>query len=434
MKKNFNSILKEREFWLELDNAAKIFPAVISREHSTVFRLSAVLKQTVRISSLLKAVKDLEKSFPYFAVSLRKGFFWYYLEHAVQHFIIEPDHSLLCRVFDQHEKNKLLFRILAYKNRISVEFSHILTDGTGAICFFKLLLINYFKAYGLVPEDVHDDLADSSSLEEKMEDAYSRYFQPQIPAADKLPKAFHITFPLRKKPRFDVITAIITLDLIRQKAREKNVSISEYLVAVYLYVLQDLYNDLPHYSVARNHKIMRIQVPVNLRKIYPSGTLRNFSLFILPEMDVQLGHYTLDEIVKLVYHKMQLETDRKLINKIISRNVGIERKIYVRSIPLFLKSMILKLKYYSEGVNQYSGVVTNLGKVELPDGIAKHVDYLTFIPPPPNRKLKINCGVIGYNDKLVLNFGNITRSRELERKFLGFLVSQGINVKLVSTR
>ncbi len=430
MNERIHSNHTKAKFWLDLDNAAKIYPAVRSREHSTVFRLSAILKQTVRISSLLHAVRDMEQRFPYFGVSLRRGFFWYYLEFANQHFMTETDNSAMCRVFDKRDRNKLLFRILVYGNRLSVEFSHILTDGVGAGYFFRLLLISYFREQGV--NISHDPHLDVLSTEEEFEDSYNRYFKREIPSTVRLPKAFHLPFALKHKPRFDVLLAVLSLREIKNKAREKAISITEYLVAIYLYVLQEIYHDLPHYSMARNRKRIRIQVPVNLRKIYPSKTLRNFSLFVLPEIDLQLGNYTFDEIIKVVFHKMQLETDKKLINKIISRNVGIERKIYVRGIPLFVKVLILYLKYYSEGVDQYSGVVTNLGKVEVPDQIREHIKYLVFVPPPPNKKLKVNCGVVGFDDKLVLSFGNISHSRELEKKYLRFLAMQGIHIKLLS--
>ena len=97
---------------------------------------------------------------------------------------------------------------------------------------------------------------------------------------------------------------------------------------------------------------------------------------------------------------MKLETDEKLISKIISRNVSSERNFWVRGIPIWIKSIILFYKYHSQGTNLYSGVLTNLGKIELPDPIRKKVDYFTISPPPPNKNLKINCGVIGYEDTL----------------------------------
>jgi hypothetical protein len=66
---------QKEKFWTPLDNAAKIFPAIRSKEHTTVLRLTAVLNERIKISSLLKAVKRAEDRFPYFRVSLRRGFF-----------------------------------------------------------------------------------------------------------------------------------------------------------------------------------------------------------------------------------------------------------------------------------------------------------------------------------------------------------------------
>lgn len=213
---------------------------------------------------------------------------------------------------------------------------------------------------------------------------------------------------------------------IKKKASEKGISITEYMVAVQLYVLQEISGE----NKWHKKKVIRIQVPVNLRNIYPSTTMRNFSLFVMPEIDTRLGLYSFDEIVKVVHHKMQLETDEKLISKIISRNVGSAKKLVVRGIPLVAKNLLLRYKYYSEGANQYSGVVTNLGKIDVPEQLRNTIDYFVITPPPPNKKLKINCGIAGFNDKLALSFGNITNSKEMERRFVRFFTKEGINVQL----
>ena len=44
------------KFWFTLDNAAKIFPAVITKEVTSVFRLTVVLNHPVKIKSLQRAV------------------------------------------------------------------------------------------------------------------------------------------------------------------------------------------------------------------------------------------------------------------------------------------------------------------------------------------------------------------------------------------
>lgn len=88
------------------------------------------------------------------------------------------------------------------------------------------------------------------------------------------------------------------------------------------------------------------------------------------------------------------------------------------------------MKYYSLGTSQYSGVLTNLGKIDLPDETSKLIDYFILTPPPPNKMLKIGCGVAGFGINLTLSFGNVTLSEEFEEKFLRFLRKQNISVQL----
>ena len=56
------------------------------------------------------------------------------------------------------------------------------------------------------------------------------------------------------------------------------------------------------------------------------------------------------------------------------------------------------MKYYALGTSQYSGVITNLGKKVFPEETNELIDYLIVVPPPPNKMLKMNCGVIGFGD------------------------------------
>jgi NRPS condensation-like uncharacterized protein len=422
-----NNTTEPDKFWFTLDNAAKIYPAVINNNFTAVFRITAVLKHPVQIKQLRKSVLLAEKRFPYLRVKLKEGFFWYYLEQHPLHFPIEVDEEPFCRKFS---KNDLLIRIRAKDNRISAEFSHILTDGTAGLEFLKTVLILYSGEWGAaIPKELYQGL-ENQVQEEEYEDAYKRYFKAEIPPMVKKSKAFHLPYNLNSAPRLSLLNAIIPIEQIKKVAREKEVSITVYLVSVYLFILQEISEEMDGPGKFKKRKRLRVQVPVNLRQILPSKTMRNFSLFVMPEIDLRLGHYTFDEIVKSVFHQTQLETDEKLINKNISRNVAPEKKLYIRSIPLFLKSFILRLKYYSLGTSQYSGVITNIGKIELPSETGELIDYFIMTPPPPNKMLKLNCGIAGFGGKLVLSFGNITRSHDFEDKFLQFLHDQKITVEL----
>lgn len=416
------------DFWLRLDNAAKIFPAIRDNELTSVFRVTVELKERIKAKQLLDAVNMLEDRFPYYKVKLKAGFFWYYLEPNNLPISVEPDQGIPCRAFN---KNELMFRVLAGNNRLSVEFSHILTDGTGALEFLKTLLIIYLQKCGfefpVLPLFLRPD---EKPDREEFEDAYNRHFRKIEGRPVKVPKAFHVPFSLRRKPRFDTLTALIPLLPVVKKAKSYEVSLTAYLTAVYLYALQNIYEQSSGIRKRVSHKIARIEIPVNLRKIFPSATMRNFSLYIMPGIDFRLGHYHFEEIIKTVYHQTQLETDKKLVGKNISRNVSGEKNPWLRRIPLVIKSWILS-KLYNWGTAQYSGVVTNLGKIDLVPEMNSLVNKFIFIPPPPNKILKINCGAAGFADKLVLTFGNITQSKELERQFLTFLTGEGIAVQLV---
>jgi len=43
--------------WLKLDNAAKLFPAIMSGELTSVFRITASLKEPVKFSAIKEAVE-----------------------------------------------------------------------------------------------------------------------------------------------------------------------------------------------------------------------------------------------------------------------------------------------------------------------------------------------------------------------------------------
>ncbi len=429
MENSDQKTIEGSQFWLSLDNAAKIFPAVMSKDNSTVIRFTAVMKEAVKIKPLMKALEDAETRFPYFKVRLKRGFFWFYLEHIKHPIPVETDNNLLCRIFS---RNGPLLRVLVFQNRISLECSHILTDGTGAFEFLKSLLSLYTKHLEIsLPADFQFRNPGDEISEEEYEDGYNRHFKEDIPPMIKRSTAFHLPWSLNPSPRFQMMKVFISIHDIKAKAKAKGVSITDYLVSVYLFVLQEIYEENVTQKHHSKHKFLRVQVPVNLRNIFPSKTMRNFSLFVIPELDMRLGHYSFEEIIKTVYHQMRLETDEKLINKNIARNVGSEKKLYIRSIPLILKILILKLKFYSLGPSQYSGVITNLGKVVFPEEMVTLIDHLVFTPPPPNKMLKVNCGIIGFQDMLILSFGNVTKSSELENKMLHFLEQEGIEVDRV---
>ena len=167
--------------------------------------------------------------------------------------------------------------------------------------------------------------------------------------------------------------------------------------------------------------MLRIEVPVNLRKKFPSRTMRNFSLFVLPEVDLRLGTYTFDEILKIVKFQLQNGADIKQITRFLSQNVGHEKSIFVRILPLFIKSMAISAVYRRLGTNQCSGILTNLGAVKLPADMEDLIHSFEVVPTPPNTHVKISCAMVTFGNHLRLNFGNISESKTFEKNFIKHL-------------
>ena len=79
--------------WFRLDNAALIFPAIMRRNWSNAFRLSATLTEPVDTALLRQAALALRPRFPTFFVRLRAGLFWFRLERTDEPVQIEEDYA-----------------------------------------------------------------------------------------------------------------------------------------------------------------------------------------------------------------------------------------------------------------------------------------------------------------------------------------------------
>ena len=421
--------------WLKLDNAAKLFPAIMSGELTSVFRITAFLKKPVKFSAIREAVEITSRRFPYFSVSLGSGLFWYYLEYNCQLPRIQTEEETPCTAFAARRKNEPLYRILVKENRISVEFIHILTDGGGAFEYLKSMLYTYFRLDGQIINSTEGIILPESPITDgEMEDGYNRFFRKRIPPPGKLTRAWHLPFSLNEKPRLKVIRSEIALDKLLEIAKSYNVSVTEYVVSVYLFSLQKIYLEEKEKVKKQNRGVLRIEVPVNLRKKFPSKTMRNFSLFVLPEIDLRLGVYSFNEILKIVNYQLQTGADVKQIIRFLSQNVGHEKSLFIRVLPLFIKSMAISAVYRRLGSNQCSGIMTNLGSVKLPEEMENLIDSFEVVPTPPNTHVKISCGMVTFRNLLRLNFCNISGSTRLEMHFLRHLTGSGIPVKVLNNK
>lgn len=423
IKENKSNILFK---WLKLDNAAKIYPSITNSFETNFFRLSATLYDFVDVDILQKALKIIFPRFPYFQVYIKRGLFWFYFEKTEDIIPLTCEKSLPCQKVDLFNNN-FLIKIIPYGKRIAVESTHILTDGYGLLNFLKSLLLIYLKLKYNENGDFGDIITPSKEIEEEEYiDAYQKFYKIKTNLPPKKKKAYHIKDKLIGKNKFEIIRAILPLDLTYKKAKEYGVSVNDFLVANTLYAYQKYYLENVK---SRKKDIITIAVPVNLRSHYKINTMRNFSYIIDPSIDLNLGVYSFEEILYQVHHFIRLNNTPKNLLPYLKRNISSEKNIIVKLIPLIFKDFILKISYNAIGSKPISTSLSNLGIVKVPEWMEKYIESFDFIPSP-SPTLKYLIGVIGFKDKIILNFNKTCKTNKIAQYFFSNLNNIGIQAKI----
>ena len=418
--------------WMKLDNAAKIYPAAKRRTWTNYFRLSATLTEPIDLPTLRAALDVTVRRFPSIAVRLRRGAFWYYLEQIPKAPEIQEEKSCPLQHVPFDSVRKCAFRVLVYKNRLSVEFFHAVTDGTGGLIFLKTLTAEYLsQKYGIqIPAErgVLGRLEDPDP--EELEDSFLRY-AGQITASRKEQTAYHLSGTPEPDGFLDLTTLMLPVDAVKAKAKEFGVSVTEFIAAVMMKAISDLQTEKVPRRMRR--RPVKVLLPVNLRGLFPSRTLRNFASYVTPEIDPRLGDYSLAEICKIVHYRMGLENDARMMAAKIATNVASERSAVLRAMPLFIKNIAMKAVFDLVGECKSCLCLSNLGLVQLPDAMAPYVARMDFIigvqAAAPH-----GCAVVSWNGTAYINCIRNIREPELELHFYQVLHELGLPVKAESNQ
>lgn len=418
--------------WVKLDNAAKIYPAVRRKNWSNVFRQSATLTEEIDKAALSSALAIVVKRFPTIAARLRKGAFWYYLQEIDTPPEIIDEYSYPLTFMSKKEMRKCAFRVIVYKNRIAVEFFHSLTDGTGALVFLKNLIAEYLEQKYAISVPFEDGIVDRrvNPREEELEDCFLKV-AGDAPLSRKDTDAWHMSGEPESGGYLNLTCFKLPVSQVLDKAHEYNTTLTVFLSAVMMKALESLqYEKTPS---RKKQKPVKLLIPVNLRNLYLGDTLRNFAMFTIPEIDPRQGEYTIDEIVKVIYHKMGAEVTPKHMSRVIAANVKDEKNILLRIVPLPIKNVVMKAVFDSVGERKSCLNLSNLGLVKLPDVMKQYVTRMDFILGV-QAAAPYNCGVLSYGDTVYVNFIRNIRQPDLERHFYKVLKELGIEAVLQSNR
>ena len=418
--------------WYKLDNAGILYSALQSEEYSAIYRFSALMAQPVKPAALQCAIERVMPRFPGFAVRIRRGLFWYYLEpNTAPGPFLKADVSEPCQPVRFREDNGWLVRFYYYRSRISIEVFHALSDGAGAMVFFRTLLAEYLRQLGHeIPAGDGGVLdLDEPPRPEELEDAYARYAGSHAFRLRRLPKAYPSTGTPEPFYTFHVTMGFVPLDRLREQARRYGASITEYLSAVLIQVLLEKQRRERPYR----EKQVALAVPINLRAYFPSGTLRNFITTVRPYIDPALGDYTFPEIVSQVRHFMKLHVNRQELRAAFTRNVRFTTNPLLQAIPVVLKNPVMALNYRLLGVRPYSCTYTNPGAFSVPESMRPHITGMEVILGQATVP-RCHCASISYGDTMEITFAGTQTETDTERAFFRFLVREGIPVRIESNR
>ena len=322
--------------------------------------------------------------------------------------------------------------MIVYRDRIAVEFFHAVTDGTGGMIFLKTLVAEYLcQKYGVQIPAEHGVLGRlEEPSEEELEDSFLRY-AGERKASRKESTAWHLSGTREPDGFLNLTTMMLSVEKVKQCAGQYQVSVTEFMAAAMIKAICEMQAEtVPRRS---RRKPVKVLIPVNLRGLFPSRTLRNFASYVTPEIDPRLGDYTFEEICHVVHYRMGLENDRRMMAAKIETNVASERIPILRIMPLFIKNIAMKAVFDAVGECKSCLCMSNLGAVRLPEEMARFVRRVDFIIGP-QAKAPHNCGISAWDGTIYVNFIRNTREPELESHFFGVLHRLGLNVKVESNQ
>ena len=122
---------------MRIDNAANIYPASLSRNYASLYRMSVTLTEPVDPALLQQALETVSERIPTFRCGLRSGTFWWHLRRLDKAPEVLPAAPL--SRFHFRDNGGFLYKVSADGCRIVLDVFHALADGTGSETFLLTL-------------------------------------------------------------------------------------------------------------------------------------------------------------------------------------------------------------------------------------------------------------------------------------------------------
>ena len=410
----------------DLDCSATVYPYLATKRVNQIFRMEAELDTQIDLAVLRKAVRNMPRRFPTMFVMLRKDKDTFRLETMRDPTsAICPEPAVYCQPFRLKHGGNLL-RVTYRGNRLGIEVFHSISDGAGGMILLKTLAAEYYRALG---EDIPSELGVCDCAEpakvSETEDSFRACFDADAEGVSRAAKhAFQLGQHSKLTP-WHQTEIRIPLQSLKNVTKAHNATITEYAVALYLQILQSAAD------ACGDRKPVVLSVPINLRPIFGSETLRNFSLYFLASLPPDVEQPTLYDVLKHVHAQLQTGTDKELLRRMIHQNVSqSDLPVFVKS-PRFVKKAILRIGAALYGEGLYTSTFSNLGIFKLPEPLEKHVlSFHAMLGESPVNHIKILSYC--YKGVISLMFSSRLAARDTESAMMDKLRQAGVEFDVVT--
>ena len=228
------------------------------------------------------------------------------------------------------------------------------------------------------------------------------------------------------KIKFGAISAVhefINLKQLKEKAKENDATITQYLTAVLIYSIYKA-----NYTRSRGKRPIKVCIPVNLKKYFPSNTVSNFFSYITVEINKKDTNFEkFSSILEFVKKDFTNKLQPEEIQKTMSGNVKLGTNPFIKVIPLILKKPIVRLSYLE--IRKYTTTTfSNIGRIGIIGKYKNYIDsFLMLIAPEPVEKIK--CSACSFENEIVFTFTSILNNCAIEKFFYEFLKNEKIRNK-----
>lgn len=407
--------------WIKLDNAAIIFPSTSRKYRTNLFRISFSLVEEIDPKLLQQALDLTILRFRTFKLKLKSGIFWNYFEENKKSPIVVKENPYILESFNKTDSRGYLFRVTYFQNKIGIEMFHAITDGFGATQFIKALVYEYLVLKGEKIDSEGKILFDQESNFEESLDPFNMIYEGTLKNNYKETDACHIKGTTYSDYYTGVITASCDKNRFKEVITEYNCSYTQFICAAIYYVVSHHQRMVKH-----KEKPFQIFVPIDLRKKFPTTSLRNFSQVVKTSIILD-EKKSLEDYVKICKEQLiENSKDENFLPRVLG-NVTLQRNWFMRIVPLCIKNIAFKIAYHKQSTKPNSFCISNLGDLNIPNEMQKYIKKITFANGT-SKTAPINLGITYYNNRIYITFSSAIMERDIQKDFVRLLTSLGIDV------